>query len=134
MCFSQHNHLSVYDNNYYNIIMYNVCVYYAVASSTHPCITIAFVCIMSTSIRTDINTDYSVPDPFQVTFSVFPFVDTISASGIMAMDDVSIEGPHSFNVFLQSVPAAFMDNVVLDTTPQTVTIVDDDGKLVHHTP
>ncbi len=88
---------------------------------------------MSTSIRTDINTDYSVPNPFQVTFSAFS-VDTISVSGIMAMDDVSIEGPHSFNVFLQSVPAAFMDNVVLDTTLQTVTIVDDDGKLVHHTP
>ncbi len=102
--------------------------------SIHPCITIAFVCIMSTFIRTDINTDYSVPNPFQVTFSASAFVDTISVSGIMAMDDVSIEGPHSFNVFLQSVPAAFMDNVVLDITPQTVTIVDDDGKLVHHTP
>ncbi|XP_064387784.1 uncharacterized protein LOC135335951 [Halichondria panicea] len=78
--------------------------------------------------RTDINTDYSVPNPFQVTFSAFS-VDTISVSGIMAMDDVSIEGPHSFNVFLQSVPAAFMDNVVLDTTLQTVTIVDDDVSL-----
>ncbi len=90
---------------------------------------------MSTSIRTDINTDYSVPDPFQVTFPISVSADTtLNVSGITAMNDLSIEGPHSFNVILQSVPTEFIDSVYLGTTPQTVTIIDDDdGKLVHHT-
>ncbi len=78
--------------------------------------------------------DYTVTSPFEVTFSPdsFGLVTTQSFSGILGRDDTSIEGPHSFNVLLQSIPAQFMDNVMLDSTPQTVTIIDGDGKCIMH--
>ncbi len=79
-------------------------------------------------------TDYTVTPPFEVTFSPDSggLVTTQSFSGIESQNDDSIEGPHSFNVLLQSIPAQFMDNVKLDSTPQRVTIIDDDGKCIMH--
>ncbi len=75
--------------------------------------------------------DYTVTSLFEVTFS--PTGATpLSVSGIQGRDDNSIEGPHSFNVMFQSIPAQFMDNVMLDSTPLTVTIIDDDGNMHHN--
>ncbi len=80
-------------------------------------------------------TDYRVTSSFEVTFSPDGFgrvTTPQSFIGIEARDDNSIEGPHSFNVMFQSIPAQFMDNVMLDSTPLTVTITDDDGKCIMH--
>ena len=76
-------------------------------------------------------TDYRVTSSLEVTFSSGSLTPK-SVIGIQGLDDNSIEGPHSFNVMFQSIPAQFMDNVMLDSTPQTVTIIDDDGKCIMH--
>ncbi len=89
-----------------------------------------FVCQL---LFADLYTDYTVTSPFQVTFSSGSVTTPQSVIGIQGRDDSSIEGPHSFNVMFQSIPALFMDNVILDSTPLTVTITDDDGKC-HHAP
>ncbi len=79
--------------------------------------------------------DYRVTSSFEVTFSPDGLGSVTTPqifSGIEGQDDTSIEGPHSFNVMFQSIPAQFMYNVMLDSTPQTVTIIDDDGKCIMH--
>ena len=72
-------------------------------------------------------TDYTVADPFEVTFPAGSG-NSASFSGFMALQDISIEGDHSFAVSLDSVPVQFMNNVMLDPSTVEVTIVDDDGQ------
>ena len=72
-------------------------------------------------------TDYTVADPFEVTFAAGSG-NSASFSGFMALQDTSIEGDHNFAVSLESVPVQFMNNVNLDPSTVEVTIVDDDGQ------
>ena len=86
-----------------------------------------------------------MPDPFQATFDPSTFTGvgaaiavvpvagaaiTTSVSGCQPLQDDSVEGPHSFEVMLGSVPAEFSGAVTLDPTPLNVTIIDDDSKCV----
>ena len=77
--------------------------------------------------------DFTVPNPFQATFDpgmVTQGDNNTTVSGCQALQDDSVEGPHSFEVMLDAVPSEFSGVVTVDPTPLTVTILDDDGECV----
>ena len=70
--------------------------------------------------------DFSVPDPFQVTFDTMSVNGSLACINITILQDAALEGDHSFAVHIVSVSPGVV--TIISPTYSPVVIEDDESK------